>query len=89
MDDYKIIVEQEHQTVMAHFEVEPKPVEGYQSEAQLEGSLIKQLVSQGYEYALVKDETALLKNLRKQLEILNNVVLSDSEWARLLPMISN
>ena len=89
MDDYKIIVEQEHQTVMAHFEVEPKPVEGYQSEAQLEGSLIKQLVSQGYEYAHVKDETALLKNLRKQLEILNNVVLSDSEWTRLLPMISN
>ena len=25
MDDYKIIVEQEHQTVMAHYEVEPKP----------------------------------------------------------------
>jgi hypothetical protein len=25
MDDYKIIVEQEHQTVAAHYEVEPKP----------------------------------------------------------------
>ena len=25
MDDYKIIVEQEHSTVMAHYEVEPKP----------------------------------------------------------------
>ena len=36
MDDYKIIVEQEHQTVMAHYEVEPKPDEGYQSEAALE-----------------------------------------------------
>ena len=35
MDDYKIIVEQEHQTVMAHYEVEPKPDEGYQSEAAL------------------------------------------------------
>ena len=35
MDDYKIIVEQEHQTVMAHYEVEAKPAEGYQSEAQL------------------------------------------------------
>jgi len=32
MDDYKIIVEQEHQTVMAHYDVEPKPAEGYQSE---------------------------------------------------------
>ena len=27
MDDYKIIVEQEHSTVMAHYEVEPKPAE--------------------------------------------------------------
>ena len=28
MDDYKIIIEQEHQTVMAHYEVEAKPAEG-------------------------------------------------------------
>ena len=89
MDDYKIIVEQEHQTVMAHYEVEPKPAEGYQSEAQLEKALIKQLQGQGYEYVQVKDEAGLLKNLRRQLELLNDVVLSDSEWSRLLPMISN
>ena len=48
MDDYKIIVEQEHQTVMAHYEVEPKPAEGYQSEAALEAQL-KQREKQ-YEY---------------------------------------
>ena len=89
MDDYKIIVEQEHQTVMAHYEVEPKPAEGYQSEAALEKSLIKQLQSQGYEYVHIKDEAGLLQNLRRQLELLNDVVLSDSEWKRLLPMISN
>ena len=89
MDDYKIIVEQEHQTVMAHYEVEAKPAEGYQSEAALEKSLIKQLQGQGYEYAHIKDEAGLLKNLRHQLEALNEVVLSDSEWNRLLPMISN
>jgi type I restriction enzyme R subunit len=35
MDDYKIIVEQEHQTVMAHYDVQQRPSEGYQSEAQL------------------------------------------------------
>ena len=35
MDDYKIIVEQEHSTVAAHYEVERKPAEGYQSEAKL------------------------------------------------------
>ena len=89
MDDYKIIVEQEHSTVAAHYEVEPKPAEGYQSEAALEKSLIKQLQGQGYEYVKVKDEDGLLKNLRRQLELLNDVVLSDIEWARLLPMISN
>ena len=89
MDDYKIIVEQEHQTVMAHYEVEAKPAEGYQSEAALEKSLIQQLKGQGYEYVHIKDEAALLVNLRHQLELLNDVVLSDSEWGRLLPLISN
>ena len=38
MDDYKIIVEQEHQTVMAHYDVEPKPADGYQSEAASHGA---------------------------------------------------
>ena len=89
MDDYKIIVEQEHQTVMAHYEVEAKPTEGYQSEAKLEEALIKQLQAQGYEYVMVKDEAGLLRNLRRQLELLNDISLSDTEWARLLPMISN
>ena len=89
MDDYKIVVEQEHSTVMAHYEVQPKPEGGYQSEAKLEAALIAQLKSQGYEYVQVKDEAGLLRNLRRQLELLNDVALSDSEWARLLPMISN
>ena len=88
MDEYKIILE-EKQTVMARYEVEPKSGEGYQSEAQLENALIKQLADQGYEYAKIKDEAALLDNLRLQLEELNDIRLSDSEWARLLPMISN
>ena len=90
MEDFKIIVEQDHSTVMAHYEVTAKPEGGYQCEAKLEAEFIKQLVSQGYEYAKqVKDEASLLKNLRTQLEQLNDVTLSDSEWARLLPMISN
>ena len=89
MDDYKIIVEQENSTVMAHFEVEPKPAEGYQSEAKLERSMIQQLQSQGYEYAWIKNEADLLANLRKQIGLLNELTLSDTEWKRLLPMISN
>ena len=89
MDDYNIIVEQEHQTVMAHFEVQAKPDGGYQSEAKLEAALINQLKGQGYEYVMVKDEAGLLNNLRQQLEKLNDVKLSDAEWKRLLPHISN
>ena len=89
MDDYKIIIEQEHQTVMAHYEVGAKPDGGYQSEAKLEHDLIKQLQGQGYEYVLVKDEQGLLLNLRQQLETLNDLKLTDAEWMRLLPMISN
>ena len=89
MDDYKIIVEQEHQTVMAHFEVLAKPDGGYQSEAKLETALINQLIGQGYEYVKVKNEEGLLSNLRLQLEKLNDVKLSDAEWKRLLPHISN
>ena len=89
MDDYKIIVEQENSTVMAHFEVEPKPAEGYQSEAKLERSMIQQLQSQGYEYAWIKNEADLLVNFRKQIGLLNELTLSDTEWERLLPMISN
>ena len=70
MDDYKIIVEQEHSTVMAHYDIPKKDSEGYQSEAKLEAAFIKQLQGQGYEYARqVKDERSLLKNLRQQLEL--------------------
>ena len=90
MDDYKIIIEQERSTVMAHYEVPQRQQEGYQSEAALEKAFIQQLVAQGYDYARqVKDEASLLQNLRRQLELLNDVVLSDAEWMRLLPMISN
>ncbi len=75
--------------MMAHYEVEAKPAEGYQSEAQLETALINQLMDQGYVYHIIRNEEGLLRNLREQLEALNGVRLSDSEWARLLPMITN
>ena len=89
MDDYKIIVEQDHSTVMAHYEVEAKPDGGYQSEAKLENSFLTQMLRQGYEYIVGPGEPFLLTNLRMQLEKLNNVKLSDAEWDRLLPKISN
>ena len=69
MDDYKIIVEQEHTTVMAHYEITAKHDGGYQSEAKLEAEFIKQLVGQGYEYIQVKDEAGLLKILKIQYSL--------------------
>lgn len=62
-----------------------EPPAGYQSEAALEHELIKDLQGQGYEYLpnLVTSE-ALLANVRKQLQTLNNVVFTDAEWKRFL-----
>ncbi|ERJ79480.1 type I restriction endonuclease subunit R [Prevotella melaninogenica] len=62
-----------------------EPPAGYQSEAALEYELIKDLQGQGYEYLpnLVTPE-ALLANVRKQLQTLNNVAFTDAEWKRFL-----
>ena len=62
-----------------------EPPAGYQSEAALEHELIKDLQGQGYEYLpnLVTPE-ALLENVRKQLQTLNNVAFTDAEWKRFL-----
>ena len=58
---------------------------GYQSEADLEREFIEDLRGQGYEYlpSLTTPETLLL-NVRKQLQMLNDVVFTDEEWARFL-----
>lgn len=55
----------------------------YQSESSLEREFIQDLVNQGYEY-LPKLTTPLemLENVRIQLQILNDVKFSDSEWTR-------
>ncbi len=55
----------------------------YQTEADLERELIKDLQAQGYEYVKGLTSTdAMLKNARVQLEELNNVKFKDSEWLR-------
>ena len=83
MDDYKIVIEQEHCTVMAHYEPLPREDNGYQSEAALEADFIKQLVEQGYERVNITNEDALIRNLRRQMERLNDFVFSDKEWKQL------
>jgi type I restriction enzyme R subunit len=55
-----------------------------QSEAVLEENLIKQLDSLGYEKVLIRDEEALLANLKSQLEKHNKTTLSTDEFNRIL-----
>ena len=71
-------------TVMAHYDVQPREAESFQSEAALEAKLIKQLVAQGYDNPHIVDEPSFVANLRLQLERLNNYQFSDAEWKRLL-----
>jgi type I restriction enzyme R subunit len=64
------------------------PVKSYQSEAELEIQLIKQLNDQDYASVELNDYDALLDNFRKQFckfnaIKLNNKDLSDKEWERL------
>lgn len=83
MDKYNIIAEQEHCTVMAHYDALPREERGYQSEAELEASFIRQLAGQGYERVNITSEKELIANLRRQMERLNDLKLSDNEWKQL------
>ena len=56
----------------------------YQSEAELENSMISNLVSQGYERLFAKTNEDLYINLKKQIERLNDVTFSKDEWSRFL-----
>ena len=83
---YNMVVENPHSTVVAKYppenvgEVREKRAEYYQSEAALEQAFIKQLELQAYEYLPITNNDDLIKNLRSQLERLNNFSFSDKEW---------
>jgi type I restriction enzyme, R subunit len=55
-----------------------------QSEAILEENLLKQLELQKYERVVIKDDKALEKNLKTQLEKHNKTTLTDTEFKRVL-----
>ena len=60
-----------------------EPAAVYQSEASLEHEFIQDLQNQGYEYISGHlTSEALLANVRVQLQNLNDVVFTDSEWRR-------
>ena len=78
------IVEMQGGIVLARFEKPERRVEEYQTESQLEENMINNLVSQGYERLDVRSMDDLYANLRVQIEKLNDVRFSNSEWKRFL-----
>ncbi len=80
MTKLNIISQNPESTLVAEFVPDLKRERNYQSEAMLEDAFIKQLQEQGYEYLPINDEKALIANLRKQLEKLNDHKFSDPDW---------
>lgn len=67
-------------TVVAEYVPDARREDDYQSEAQLEKEFIKQLQAQAYDYVDIREESQLEANLRVQLQKLNDVVFTDTEW---------
>lgn len=82
MSFYNMVAQSNESTVVAEYVPAPSRSDAYQSEAELEREFIRLLTMQGYEYLKIRDETALVSNLRHQLEVLNDYTFSDSEWGR-------
>ena len=77
------IVESNNFIVLDKYVREWQTAESYQSEADLERELLKDLQNQGYEYVpSINTPEALLSNVRTQLQALNSVQFSDAEWLR-------
>ena len=74
MTAYKTIAESKNFIVLDKYTKEWQISESYQSEADLERELIKDLVNQGYEYEPdLSTPESMLANIRNQLEALNKV----------------
>lgn len=78
------IAEMTNGIILANYEKILQVQESYQSEAELEESMIKNLVLQGYEKFNGKTSDDLYKNLKIQIEKLNKVTFRDEEWKRFL-----
>ena len=77
---YSILASTEEATVVTEYTPSQSTSESYQSEADLENEFIALLTRQGYEYLQIHEEKDLTRNLRHQLELLNDYTFSDSEW---------
>ena len=82
MNKYNVVMEMNDSTVVTEYEPVKKKSDSYQSEQALENEFIRMLTEQGYDYLEIHDSESLIKNLRTQLEILNDYKFTDSEWDR-------
>ncbi len=82
MSTYNIVASTNQSTVVSEYIPDEKRATAYQSEAELENEFIRLLTTLGYEYIKINNEAELIKNLRLQLERLNNFSFLDSEWNR-------
>ena len=80
MNTYNMVASSNESTVVAEYIPDSTRSDAYQSEAALEQEFIRLLTAQGYEYLTIHNEAALISNLRRQLEALNDYIFSDSEW---------
>jgi type I restriction enzyme, R subunit len=69
-------------TVVAELDPKASKAKAYESESELEAAFIELLQDQAYEYLPITDETGLIANLKEQIEKLNKVEFSDTEWER-------
>jgi type I restriction enzyme R subunit len=77
---YEPIAVSAESTVVAEFLADTKISSTYQSEAELEREFVRLLEDQEYQYLPLTSETQLVANLRAQLEKLNGIMFSDTEW---------
>lgn len=82
MTMYNVIAQSAESTVVAEYEPLKDRPDSYQSEADLENQLIKDLMEQGYGFIKIGSEADLIANLRSQLQLLNGYTFTDAEWKR-------
>ncbi|PLX69971.1 MAG: DEAD/DEAH box helicase [Denitrovibrio sp.] len=77
------IAESKNFIILDKYTREWQTSETYQSEADLERELISDLQNQGYEFlSSLNTPDKMLANVREQLQLLNKVQFSESEWLR-------
>lgn len=82
MQNFNVVMVTDEATVVAEYSPEKQNRKQYQSEAELEDAMIKQLQAQGYEYLELHTPQEMIDNLRICMQELNGYTFTESEWDR-------